>query len=63
MLRLLYNHLWIDTICLILICLILSTHLAKGEVSISSTSVTAPVATRQDVYVGELLDAWNIGAE
>lgn len=30
--------------------------LANAEVSASSTSVTGPVATRQDVYAGELSD-------
>lgn len=36
--------------------LTLLTCLAKAEVSVSSTSVAAPVATRQDVYAGELFD-------
>ena len=46
-------------ICLLLI-IIVDIFIAKAEVSVSTTSVTAPVATRQDVYVGELSDTAGV---
>lgn len=45
--------------CMIML-LNLLTNLAKAEVSVSSTSVAAPIATRQDVYAGELSDTASL---